>query len=95
MSSECQLQAFEGSYDWMLYGHDDTFFFVEGILDLLQDFDPALPYIITGVNTLFRQLRAMHCCLTLCIRPSTCFFANCLHATRAGLTHSLVTSYAL
>jgi hypothetical protein len=35
----------------MLYGHDDTLFFVEGILDLLQDFDPALPYIITGGNT--------------------------------------------
>lgn len=34
----------------MLYGHDDTLFFVEGILDLLQDFDPALPYIITGGN---------------------------------------------
>lgn len=51
MSSDCQLQAFEGSYEWMLYGHDDTLFFVEGILDLLQDFDPALPYIITGVNT--------------------------------------------
>ncbi len=47
----------------MLYGHDDTLFFVEGILDLLQDFDPALPYIITGVNTP-RQLHAMHTCLT-------------------------------
>ncbi len=63
MSSDCQLQAFEGSYEWMLYGHDDTLFFVEGILDLLQDFDPALPYIITGVNTP-RQLHAMHTCLT-------------------------------
>lgn len=40
-------EAFEGGYEWMLYGHDDTLFFVEGILDLLQDFDPALPYIIT------------------------------------------------
>lgn len=40
-------EAFEGDYDWMLYGHDDTFFFVEGVLDLLQDFDPSLPYVIT------------------------------------------------
>ncbi len=42
------VQAFQGDYDWMLYGHDDTFFFVEAVLDLLQDFDPSLPYIITG-----------------------------------------------
>lgn len=32
----------------MLFGHDDTFFFVDHVLELLQDFDPDLPYIITG-----------------------------------------------
>ncbi|DBA70080.1 TPA: hypothetical protein ACH3X2_012243 [Trebouxia sp. C0005] len=40
-------QEYQGEYEWMLYGHDDTFFFVDGALDLLQDFDPSLPYIIT------------------------------------------------
>ncbi|DBA97751.1 TPA: hypothetical protein ACH3X3_012628 [Trebouxia sp. C0006] len=40
-------QEYEGEYEWMLYGHDDTFFFVDGALDLLQDFDSSLPYIIT------------------------------------------------
>lgn len=39
--------AFQGEYEWILYGHDDTFFFVEGVLELLQDFDPSLPYVIT------------------------------------------------
>ena len=43
------MQAYKGDYDWMLFGHDDTFFFVEGILDLLQDFDPSLPYVISGM----------------------------------------------
>ena len=32
----------------MLFGHDDTFFFVNNVLELLQDFDPDMPYIITG-----------------------------------------------
>ena len=45
----CAMQEYEGDYEWMLYGHDDTFFFVDGALDLLQDFDPSVPYIITGM----------------------------------------------
>ncbi len=43
------MQAFEGDYKWILYGDDDTFFFVDGVLELLQDFDPSLPYFITGI----------------------------------------------
>lgn len=42
----------------MLYGDDDTFFFVDGVLELLQDFDPSLPYFITG---------ASHTRLCLCV----------------------------
>ena len=34
----------------MLYGDDDTLFFVDSISELLQDFDPSLPYIITGMG---------------------------------------------
>ena len=45
-------QAFEGDYKWILYGDDDTFFFVDGVLELLQDFDPSLPYFITGISYL-------------------------------------------
>ena len=43
-------QAFKGDYKWILYGDDDTFFFVDGVLELLQDFDPSLPYFITGMG---------------------------------------------
>lgn len=32
----------------MLYGDDDTLFFVDGIIDLLKDFDPEMPYFISG-----------------------------------------------
>ena len=46
------MQAFKGQYSWMFYGDDDTMFFVDNVLDLLQDFDPNLPYIITGILSL-------------------------------------------
>lgn len=34
-------------YKWILYGDDDTFWFVGGVLDLLKDLDPDMPYIVT------------------------------------------------
>ncbi|DBA89858.1 TPA: hypothetical protein ACH3X2_004716 [Trebouxia sp. C0005] len=40
--------AVNGSgYKWMLYGDDDTVWFVGGVLDLLKDLDPDMPYVIT------------------------------------------------
>ena len=44
------VQEYEGQYDWMLYGHDDTLFLVDSVMELLQDFEPSLPYIITGME---------------------------------------------
>ena len=41
---------FDGNYSWMLYGDDDTLFFIDSISELLQDFDPSLPYFITGIG---------------------------------------------
>ncbi|KAK9822059.1 hypothetical protein WJX74_004369 [Apatococcus lobatus] len=40
-------QAFGDTYKWMLYGDDDTMFFVEGIQNLVKDIDPNMPYLIT------------------------------------------------
>ena len=37
-----------GSFKWMLFGDDDTIFFVDSVLEFLQDFDPDLPYFISG-----------------------------------------------
>lgn len=36
------------TYKWMLYGDDDTQFFLDGALRLAKDFDPDLPWFITG-----------------------------------------------
>ena len=41
------LQAMGDTYKWMLYGDDDTLFFVDAVLDLLQPFDTDLPYAIS------------------------------------------------
>ena len=43
----CACQALGDTYKWMLYGDDDTLFFVDAVLDLLQLFDPELPYAIS------------------------------------------------
>lgn len=51
LMSSFTVQAFKGDYKWILYGDDDTFFFVDGVLELLQDFDPSLPYFITGTSS--------------------------------------------
>ncbi len=40
--------SFGDSYKWLLYGDDDTVWFMESVMKLLQDFDPDLPYFITG-----------------------------------------------
>ena len=42
------MQAFGNSFKWLLFGDEDTVFFVDNVLELLQDFDPSMPYIITG-----------------------------------------------
>lgn len=47
MRDVCCLQALGDTYKWMLYGDDDTLFFVDAVLDLLQPFDPELPYAIS------------------------------------------------
>lgn len=40
--------SFGDTYKWLLYGDDDTVWFMESVMKLLQDFDPNLPYFITG-----------------------------------------------
>lgn len=40
------------TYKWMLYGDDDTQFFLDGALRLAKDFDPDLPWFITGTHAL-------------------------------------------
>lgn len=43
-------KVFGATYKWVLYGDDDTIFFIDTILRLLHDFDEQLPYFITGAG---------------------------------------------
>lgn len=52
--------SFGDTYKWLLYGDDDTVWFMESVMKLLQDFDPDLPYFITGW---FHKL----CCYSGCM----------------------------
>eukprot|EP00198_Chlamydomonas_reinhardtii_P013108 XP_001702445.1 predicted protein [Chlamydomonas reinhardtii] len=38
-----------GGYKWLLYGDDDTYFFLDSVRELLRDYDPDLPYVVTDV----------------------------------------------
>ncbi len=42
----------------MLYGDDDTMFFVEGVLDLVKDLDPDMPYFVTGTDASLSRIDA-------------------------------------
>ena len=39
------------SYKWLLYGDDDTVWFMDGVLRFLEDLDPDMPYFISGLST--------------------------------------------
>lgn len=46
-------RALQGQYKWMLYGDDDTLWFVNGVLELARKLNPTMPYIITGKASYF------------------------------------------
>ena len=39
---------FGDTYKWLLYGDDDTAFFLDAAINVLQHLDPDLPYFLTG-----------------------------------------------
>ncbi len=46
-----QLLKREGvDYKWLLYGDDDTMWFLSAVADLLRDYDSDLPYFISGMT---------------------------------------------
>lgn len=48
---------FGDSYKWLLYGDDDTFFFLDAAMEVLQHLDPDMPYFLTGSE----HSRIPHC----------------------------------
>jgi hypothetical protein len=41
---------FGDTYKWLLYGDDDTYFFLDAAMNVLQHLDPDLPYFLTGFS---------------------------------------------
>lgn len=64
--------SFGDTYKWLLYGDDDTVWFMESVMRLLQDFDPDLPYFITGQ---YRCLESSAACPVFCLRCKALFLA--------------------
>lgn len=42
------LASTAGSYKWMLYGDDDTVWFLPGVMKVVEGLDPELPWLLTG-----------------------------------------------
>ena len=51
-------QSAGDSYKWMLYGDDDTVFYLDNVLRMLEalDLDPAMPYFLTDHIWFLRSL---------------------------------------
>ena len=82
-----QLLKREGvDYKWLLYGDDDTMWFLSAVADLLRDYDSDLPYFISGMT-------AQHSTFGLCCRfcSKTALHAWVFNAC-AGLNLSCSTS---
>ena len=71
-------KEFGDTYKWLLYGDDDTQFFIDGALRLAQDFDPDLPWFITGNPIVGFAI------LYACIMVITSFSTAAAPATWAG-----------
>ena len=41
------ITAVPGSYKWILYGDDDTFWFIDNVLIYLNQLDPDMPYLLS------------------------------------------------
>ena len=74
--------AAPGSYKWILYGDDDTFWFIDNVLAYLDQLDPDMPYLLSdniwmkertsGMGTFDVQLCRLIC--LSCLHYALCDF---------------------
>ena len=87
------LQDFHGDYKWMLFGHDDTFFFVNNVLELLQDFDSDLPYVISGMASWHNLFRDGRTCFVIVLMAHVCLVSKCIKRCLCAQLRSLATGW--
>ena len=61
------------SFKWVLYGDDDTVFFVDGALDMLENLDYNMPYLLSD-DVWFVEDDGKHALLLAhrCMHPTPC-----------------------
>ena len=52
MARSVRCRHFGDTFKWLAYGDDDTFFFLDAVVDVLSGLDPAMPYFLTGAGCL-------------------------------------------
>ncbi len=45
---EDTCREFGDTFKWLMYGDDDTFFFLDAVLEVVKGLDPNMPYFLTG-----------------------------------------------
>lgn len=49
-------QAFGGRFEWLLWGDDDTMWFMPALQQLVAGLDPKTPYLVSGEHVSFITL---------------------------------------
>lgn len=52
LSCDGATRGLNDSFKWLFYGDDDTVFFLEGAMNIVEDLDPNMPYFLTGAPCL-------------------------------------------
>ncbi|GIL62900.1 hypothetical protein Vafri_17111 [Volvox africanus] len=82
------------SYKWILFGDDDTFFFVDGVKALLREYDHNLPYIVTDAiwhkrrRNLMEAPRCLPCHVTPAFRQAASIRSDTDKPTKTAATAS-------
>jgi len=87
----CIYRHFGDSYKWLLYGDDDTFFFLDAAMQVLQHLDPDMPYFLTGAECRkclqCRSLKNMFSTVSTSLQHAGCSLqkdAFCMYGFRRG-----------
>lgn len=59
------------TFKWVLYGDDDTVFFIDGALDALENLDYNMPYLLSD-DVWFVEDDGEHCAIPTSHPSSTC-----------------------
>lgn len=71
--------ATPGSYKWILYGDDDTFWFIDNVLAYLDQLDPDMPYLLSDNIWMKERTSGINFAAQLCRLNSSFCMHDAMH----------------